>query len=77
MPVYDFNELVDKVALRVAFLLRERKCRHGLPYQITAVEEVQPYGKGATARPLCNSCVMAAVRDALGVKVWEEEEDAG
>ncbi len=74
MPVYDFNKVVDQVALRVAYLLRERACVHGMPYRLTAVEEVHPYGTGATFRPLCDACTMKAVRDALGIKEWKEGE---
>lgn len=55
----------DHVALRVAEYLRFEECPHGLPYQIVSKEPVYPFGADATCRPLCDACVMEAVRRAL------------
>lgn len=59
------NLSVDGVALRVAKRLRLEPCPHGLPYEVISATPIQPWGDGASARPLCDACVMAAVREAL------------
>lgn len=60
------NRSIDLIALAIAERLRLRECQHGLPYQVTSRDPVPPWGSGATCRPLCDACVMDAVRDVLG-----------
>lgn len=53
----------DRTALAVATRLRMDECPHGLPYRVTARETVPPWEPGeCTCRPLCDACVMEAVR---------------
>lgn len=53
----------DRIALAVATRLRMDECPHGLPYRVTAQETVPPWEPGeCTCRPLCDACVMEAVR---------------
>lgn len=53
----------DRIALAVATRLRMDECPHGLPYRVTARETVPPWEPGeCTCRPLCDACVMEAVR---------------
>lgn len=55
----------NAIALKVAAKLRMEECPHGLPYQVTSAQPIPPYGMGATCRPLCDACVMQAVREVL------------
>lgn len=59
------NKRIDSAALRVASILRDRACPHGIPMCVLA-EDVTGFVKGVTpVRPLCDACVMSAVRQAL------------
>lgn len=56
---------VDAAALAVAKMLRDEPCPHGLPFRIISKEPVRPWGDDAECRPLCDACVMDAVRRVL------------
>jgi len=57
--------LSDSLPLRVAEILRFEECPHGLPYRVVSKEPVRPWGDDATCRPLCDACVIEAVRRVL------------
>jgi hypothetical protein len=57
--------VADIVALRVAERLRDHACPHGLPERVRSADPVQPWGEDATCKPLCDACVMEAVRAVL------------
>jgi hypothetical protein len=57
------NRLIDLIALDVAERLRLGSCQHGLPDQVAVSSP--PEWEGHVARPLCDACVMAAVRHAF------------
>jgi hypothetical protein len=56
---------LDRIALAVATPLRIEACPHGLPYHVWSRDPVYPWGHEAVCRPLCDACVMEAVRRAL------------
>jgi len=56
----------NRLALKIALILRSDPCPHGLPDHIVSRDPVAPWGEGATAKPLCDACVMATVRKVLG-----------
>lgn len=61
--------LVDRIALEVAKKLRFEECSHGLPYTVTSAQPIDPWGKNANCRPLCDTCVMDAIRSVFSSDV--------
>jgi hypothetical protein len=57
--------VLDIIALRVAERLRDVPCPHGLPARVCSADPAPPWGEGATCKPLCDACVMEAVRAVL------------
>lgn len=55
----------DRMAVHVATSLRDGVCSHGLPETVRSSEKIPPWGDGATCKPLCDVCVMDAVREAV------------
>lgn len=72
----------DLLALGVAKILRLEPCAHGLPECVVSMFALDPWGPGATCKPLCDACVMDAVRRVIGedqpfdLSRWEDDGGA-
>lgn len=63
---------IESISLEVASRLRFSSCPHSIPECVLA-EDTPIFNKGTLITPLCDSCVLTAVREVLAKYIVEDK----